>query len=126
MIGYMMFGTNDLLKSSSFYDKVLAPLEILKTDIDESYIGYANKSSPREVIFYITKPFDKKKATFGNGTMLALKAKSENIVDECHSISLKNKAINEGFPGIREGYGDRYYSYIRDLDNNKVCIFSES
>ena len=44
MIGYVMFGTNDLLKASSFYDKVLAPLEILKTDIDESYIGYANKS----------------------------------------------------------------------------------
>ena len=46
MIGYAMFGTNDVSKSSGFYDKILSPLDIIKVEIDNDYIGYANKASP--------------------------------------------------------------------------------
>ena len=74
MIGYAMFGTNDLIKSSDFYDKTLAPLEIVKRNIDQSFVGYANKHNLNEIIFYITKPYDQKNATYDNGTMLAFKA----------------------------------------------------
>tara|TARA_Y100001960_G_C14155566_1_gene578166 strand:+ start:110 stop:490 length:381 start_codon:yes stop_codon:yes gene_type:complete len=125
MIGFAMFGTNDLIKSSDFYDKTLAPLEIVKRNIDQSFVGYANKHNLNEIIFYITKPYDQKNATYGNGTMLAFKAKSKEIVNESHSVALKNGATNEGSPGLRKGYGNVYYSYIRDLDQNKICIYSE-
>mgnify|MGYP001192646714 FL=1 len=125
MIGYAMFGTNDVSKSAGFYDKILAPLDIIKVEIDNYYIGYANKASPREIIFYLTKPYNQKKASFGNGTMLAFKAKSNGVVDKCHSIALKNGAINEGPPGLREGYGNVYYSYFRDLDKNKICVYAD-
>ena len=63
MIGYVMFGTNNLIKSSDFYDKILAPLEIVKRNIDQSYAGYANKNNPDKIVFYITKPCDQKHAT---------------------------------------------------------------
>ena len=125
MIGYAMFGTNDVSKSSVFYDKILAPLDIIKVLIDNDYIGYANKTLQKEIIFYLTKPYNQEKASFGNGTMLAFKAKSNYVVDECHSIALKNGAINEGSPGLREGYGNVYYSYFRDLDNNKICVYAD-
>ena len=125
MIGYAMFGTNDVSKSSVFYDKILAPLDIIKVLIDNDYIGYANKTLQKEIIFYLTKPYNQEKASFGNGTMLAFKAKSNDVVDECHSIALKNGAINEGSPGLREGYGNVYYSYFRDLDNNKICVYAD-
>ena len=125
MIGYAMFGTNDVSKSSVFYDKILAPLDIIKVLIDNDYIGYANKTSQQEIIFYLTKPYNQEKASFGNGTMLAFKAKSNYVVDKCHSIALKNGAINEGSPGLREGYGNVYYSYFRDLDNNKICVYAD-
>ena len=125
MIGYAMFGTNDVSKSTGFYDKILTPLDIIKIEIDNNYIGYANKAAPQEIIFYLTKPYNQEKASFGNGTMLAFKAKSNQVVDECHSIALKNGAINEGSPGIREGYGNVYYSYFRDLDKNKICIYAD-
>ena len=125
MIGYAMFGTNDVSKSSVFYDKILAPLDIIKVLIDNDYIGYANKTLQKEIIFYLTKPYNQEKASFGNGTMLAFKAKSNDVVDKCHSIALKNGAINEGSPGLREGYGNVYYSYFRDLDNNKICVYAD-
>ena len=125
MIGYAMFGTNDVSESSGFYDKILSPLDIIKVEIDNDYIGYANKASPQEIIFYLTKPYNQEKASFGNGTMLAFKAKSNDVVDECHSIALKNGAINEGSPGLREGYENVYYSYFRDLDKNKLCVYAD-
>ena len=52
-------------------------------------------------------------------------ASSNKVVDDCHSIALRQGATNEGSPGLREGYGSTYYSYFRDLDNNKVCIYSK-
>ena len=57
--------------------------------------------------------------------MLAFKAKSKELVNEAHSIALKNRAANKGSPRLRKGYGNVYYSYIRDLDQNKMCIYSE-
>ena len=125
MIGYVMFGTNDVSKSTGFYDKILTPLDIIKIEIDNNYIGYANKAAPQEIIFYLTKPYNQEKASFGNGTMLAFKAKSNDVVDECHLIALKNGAINEGSPGLREGYGNVYYSYFRDPDKNKICVYAD-
>ena len=50
---------------------------------------------------------------------------AKDVVDECHSIALKNGAINEGSPGLREGYENVYYSYIRDLDKNKICVYAD-
>ena len=126
MIGYAMFGTNNIQESTNFYDMVLSKLGIIKIQIDNNYVGYANRKDPERVIFYITKPYNNELASFGNGTMLAFQANSNIIVDECHAAALKEGAVNEGLPGLRNGYGDTYYSYFRDLDNNKVCIYSEN
>ena len=125
MIGYVMFGTNNLKESTAFYDSFFEKLGIIKVEIEKEYVGYGIKKQPENVIFYITKPYNNKKASFGNGTMLAFEAISNKVVDDCHSIALMQGATNEGFPGFREGYGSIYYSYFRDLDKNKVCIYSK-
>ena len=123
MIGYVMFGTNNLKESTAFYDSFFDKLGIIKVEIEKEYVGYGIKKQPENVIFYITKPYNNKKASFGNGTMLAFEAISKKVVDDCHSIALMQGARNEGSPGFREGYGSTYYSYFRDLDKNKVCIY---
>tara|TARA_B100001094_G_C17970889_1_gene690226 strand:- start:111 stop:491 length:381 start_codon:yes stop_codon:yes gene_type:complete len=125
MIGYVMFGTNNITESTAFYDSFFDKLGIIKVEIQKGFVGYAIKKHPENVIFYLTKPYNNEKASFGNGTMLAFEASSNMVVSDCHSIALKQGAINEGSPGLREGYGSTYYSYFRDLDNNKVCIFSK-
>ena len=125
MIGYVMFGTNNITESTAFYDSFFDKLGIIKVEIEKEFIGYAIKKHPENVIFYLTKPYNNEKASFGNGTMIAFEASSNMVVNDCHSIALKLGAVNEGSPGLREGYGSTYYSYFRDLDNNKVCIFSK-
>tara|TARA_Y100001970_G_scaffold179051_1_gene217958 strand:- start:2294 stop:2470 length:177 start_codon:yes stop_codon:yes gene_type:complete len=57
--------------------------------------------------------------------MVALKAFSPEIVDNVFELALKNGATNEGNLGLREGYDNMYYSYFRDLDNNKICVYSK-
>ena len=118
VIGFVMIGTNDLEKSSKFYDAVLAHLGLKKVTITERYIAYGHGSDDDQVKFYITKPHNKKDATVGNGTMVALSAETKEAVDKFHATALENGAVDEGKPGARSD--GNYYSYIRDLDGNKI------
>ena len=124
MIGFVMIGTNDLEASSKFYDAILLPLGIIKVLTGERYIGYAKKNNPEKIEIYVTKPHNKKPATNGNGTMIALLADSKSNIDQFHSIALKNGAVNEGLPGPR--HDNNYYAYIRDADGNKICAYTTS
>ena len=113
-----MVGTNDLEKSSKFYDAVLAHLGLKRVTVTERYIGYGHSDDDDYVKFYITKPHNKETATFGNGTMVALSADTKEAVDKFYKTALENGAIDEGKPGERSD--GNYYSYIRDLDGNKI------
>ena len=124
MIGFVMIGTNNLEESSKFYDAILSPLGIIKVDSGERNIGYANKDNPEKIKLYITKPQNKEPATNGNGTMIALKTDSKTNVDKFHAIALENGGVNEGLPGLR--HDNNYYAYIRDLDGNKICAYTNS
>ena len=118
VIGFIMVGTNDLEKSSKFYDVVLAHLGLKRVTVTERYIGYGHSDDDDHVKFYITKPHNKETATFGNGTMVALSADTKEAVDKFYKTALENGAIDEGKPGERSD--GNYYSYIRDLDGNKI------
>tara|TARA_X000000368_G_scaffold372427_1_gene322788 strand:+ start:383 stop:769 length:387 start_codon:yes stop_codon:yes gene_type:complete len=118
VIGFVMVGTNDLEKSSNFYDSVLVHLDLKKVAITERYIGYGHSSDDDNVKFYITKPHNKETATFGNGSMVALSADTKEAVDKFYTTALENGAADEGKPGIRSD--GNYYGYIRDLDGNKI------
>ena len=119
IISFIMVGTNNLEKSSKFYDSIFVHLGLKKVITTERYIGYSNSDNPEEVKFYITKPHNKENATVGNGTMVALFADSKEAVNKFHAAAIKNGAINEGAPGIRSD--GNYYGYIRDNDGNKIA-----
>ena len=125
IISFVMVGTNDLEKSSKFYDAIFVHLGLKKIDTSESMVSHAHSKDPNEVKFYITKPYNKKPATIGNGTMIALLAESKEAVNKFHATALENGAVDEGAPGIRSD--GNYYGYVRDLDGNKItakCISS--
>ena len=125
VIGFVMVGTNDLEKSSKFYDAILAHLGMKRVTITERYIGYGHSSEDSGVKFYITKPHNKKNATAGNGTMVALSAETKEAVDKFYKTALENGATDEGAPGPRSD--GNYYGYIRDQEGNKItarCILS--
>ena len=124
MIRFVTLGTNDLKKSSDFYDEILKILDIIRVEQeDERYVGYAKEKTDKLAHFYIMSPFNKDKASIGNGTMISFDAKTPEKVNEIHKKGLELGAINEGDPGPR--HGENFYAYLRDLDGNKICMFAE-
>ena len=122
MFAFTTIGTNNLKKSSQFYDELLKTLDIVRVIQDERYVGYSKEDNLEIIEFYIMCPFDKKEATIGNGTMISFDGKTPEKVNDFHQKALKIGATNEGFPGPR--HGEDYYAYIRDLDGNKICAFA--
>ena len=126
MIGYVMVGTNDLEKAIQYYDEVLKVLDLIRKDTDEVCAGYTQKKGDGSIEFYITKPINKKTATFGNGTQVSFITNSSEIVDKFHEVSLKAGGTSEGSGGERPEGSGVYYSYTRDLDGNKICAFTNN
>ena len=126
MIGYVMVGTNDLDKAIIFYDDVLRELDLKRVETDSEYAAYAPMDKPKEIEFYITKPFNKEKATKGNGTQISFVTTSRQTVDKFHDTGLRAGGKSEGSGGERPANSGVYYSYIRDLDGNKICAFTNN
>lgn len=126
MIGYVMVGTNNLNDAITFYDKVLEVIGLDRNEtIEDDYAAYGAKGT-KDIEFYVTKPFNKKDATFGNGTQITFLTSSRSNVDKFHEIGLKAGGTSEGSGGERPEGSGVYYSYLRDLDGNKICAFTNS
>ena len=126
MIGYVMVGTNNLDQSIKFYDELLEVLDLERTEKDEVCAGYSQKNSNGKIEFYVTKPFNKEKATVGNGSQISFQTSSRELVDKFHDVGIKLGGASEGSGGERPKGSGVYYSYIRDLDGNKICAFTNS
>ena len=63
LFGFVMVGSNDLIRSAKFYDAIFIPLGIKKVKSTEKSIGYAKKNNLNEIEFYVTKPNNKEVAT---------------------------------------------------------------
>ena len=79
VIGFVMVGTNDLEKSSKFYDATLVHLGLKKITITERYIGYGHPNEDNEVKFYITKPYNKKQLLWATVQWLLYQQKQRKL-----------------------------------------------
>ncbi len=119
MIGYVTIGTNDMARAASFYDALLGEMGAKRMMENEQFVAWSVK--PDQPGLGVTKPFDKKPATVGNGVMVALMVDSTAKVDALHRKALQLGGSDEGAPGPRgEGF---YAGYFRDLDGNKLNFF---
>jgi predicted lactoylglutathione lyase len=124
MIGYMTLGTNDLPRSAKFYDTILTALgrqRMMGSEAD-GFIAWGEAGGGAGL--GLTKPFDGKPATVGNGVMAALACESARQVDEIYKLALSLGAKNEGPAGPRQGPPGFYAGYFRDLDGNKLNVFT--
>ena len=120
MIAYTTVGTNDLMRASAFYDALFAGVGAKRVMEFDRMVVWG--SSPTAPMFGVCTPFDGKKATIGNGVMIALGAGSKDQVDQLHRKALELGGADEGAPGSR-GPGF-YIGYFRDLDGNKLNFFA--
>lgn len=120
MIGYVTLGTNDFERAAAFYDELLSVYGATRALQTDKMILWSS-GKPGRPSLGIIKPYDKKPATAGNGTMVALAMNEPSKVDALHAKALSLGATDEGAPGPRTG--NFYGAYFRDLDGNKLCVF---
>lgn len=130
MFTYVCFGTNDLAAATRFYDAVLAPLGLSRCDIAgepdwDGWAGWGTYSDGglKELALWVCRPHNGQPATVGNGTMVALQARSWQQVEQAHAQALATGGRSEGAPGLRPHYSpDFYAAYVRDPDGNKLAF----
>jgi len=120
MLGYVTLGTNDLARAARFYDALAAELGVGRMMENEQFIAWGLPGGGAGI--GLTKPFDGKPATVGNGVMAAFAAKDRAQVDRLYNLAMSMGAKDEGAPGER---GPGFYAaYFRDPDGNKLNAFA--
>ena len=124
MIGYVVLGTNDLPRAASFYDELLAEMGATRM-MELGERGYAWAVAMDKPMLCIMTPYDGQPATVGNGVMAGIAADSRDQVDRLYKKAIELGGSDEGPPGLRAEGGDGFYAaYFRDLDGNKLDVFS--
>ena len=119
MIGYVTVGTNDMVRGAKFYDALAAEMGVSRMMESDQFIAWGAPGGGAGI--GLTKPFDGKVATVGNGVMVALEPKDKDQVQRLYDIALANGGSCEGAPGPR---GESFYAgYFRDPDGNKLNAF---
>lgn len=121
MIGYVTLGTNNMAKAVEFYDQLLATIGAGRFMESDQFVAWAK--GPEQPGLSVTVPFDKNKATVGNGIMIALEMESNEQVNEFYAKAIELGATDEGKPGFRDEVPGFYAGYFRDLDGNKLNAF---
>ena len=127
MLNYITIGANDVPRSGRFYAAILVPLGYERKDAADA-VEFTLPDVPDRVdghgAVYVKKPYDGKEATVGNGSMAAFRAETHDMVCTLHAAGLAAGGSDEGTPGFRDEYGDRFYvGYLRDPLGHKVAIF---
>ena len=125
MIGYATVGTNDIDRARSFYDALFGSIGAKRImEFPESGFTMYGTSHNRPAVA-VTRPYNKKEATPGNGAMVAIVMDSRDKVDSFYARALELGGTDEGPPGLRSPEGDSafYGAYFRDPDGNKFCAF---
>lgn len=115
-MNYFVVGTNNMEAATKFYDSLFEQSEVNRvpsTDRMTYWLG-------EDFAFAIAIPFDEKPATNGNGTMVGFGVGSIEEVKRLHRRAIELGGTCEGEPNQK---GPRFSGYVRDLDNNKICLF---
>lgn len=126
MIGYITLGTNRYEEAAAFYDALFASIDKGRVWEDERFICWGAAPDTKvgamhPALFSIVKPYDGKRATVGNGVMVALGLETSAQVDAFYNKALALGATDDGAPGSRSKHF--YGCYFRDLDGNKLAAY---
>jgi catechol 2,3-dioxygenase-like lactoylglutathione lyase family enzyme len=117
MFSHIMVGTNDLDRAKSFYDALLATLDVPPGFVDRHRVFYRTPTGT----FGVSIPIDGGPATHANGGTIGFACKSPEQADAWHAAGIAAGGTTcEDPPGVREP-SKLYLAYLRDPDGNKLC-----
>jgi len=116
-ICHASLGTMDVTKAKKFYQPLLKTLAIELVCEYQHAIAFG-KGYPE---FWLQIPFDKQLSSNGNGVHFGFVATSKSQVNEFFLKAIELGAKDNGQPGERPEYGDKYYGcFVVDLEGNKI------
>lgn len=124
MLSHVHIGIKDFERALSFYQGVMNELGFaLKfVEPEKPLAGWMQPGRERP-LFLIGRRKNGKRATPGNGQMVALLAPNRNAVDRCYVKAIATGAQSEGPPGLRPHYHAHYYgAYFRDPEGDKLRV----
>lgn len=117
MIDHLSIAVRDLERSTSFYAKVLAPLELTRLVDRGDRIGFG-KRYPE--IWLNARP-EMAPIAADTGAHMALRAPSPEAVTAFHAAALAHGGTCDGPPGPRQASVTTYFgAFIRDPDGNRI------
>jgi predicted lactoylglutathione lyase len=114
-MNYFVVGTNDMPAATAFYNALFEGQSLNRMAPSDRMTYWLGD----DFAFAVAIPFDEQPAINGNGTMVGFNVGSKEVVDELYQRALELGGSSEGEPGQR---GPKYSAYVRDLDNNKLCL----
>lgn len=121
MLDHIGFAVSDAERSRQFYEAALAPLGItllmtVTPDVTESGGTAHGFGSDDDAFFWVG---DNERV--GQGTHVAFRATSREVVDTFHQAALAAGGTDNGAPGLRPNYGPNYYAaFVLDPDGNNI------
>jgi len=117
MLDHVSLGVADFDRSQAFYDRVLAPLGMVRCF---NFPGVAGYGADGRAVFWIGRP-DERSPQPSAGTHLAFSAKDRPSVDAFHAAALAAGGRDNGAPGLRPLYHPNYYgAFAFDPDGHKI------
>src|ERR1041384_1339385 len=110
MFAYICLGSADLARSATFYDATLGVLGYRRCDTSaesetswSGWIGWGlyEQGGAVQDALWVCKPYNGGPASAGNGSMVALWARSWAQVEAFHTAALAHGGTSEGAPGLR-------------------------
>ena len=123
MGSYVTLSANDVEEAHAFYDAVLAEIDWASHMSFPGWRAYSERGSGEGLVLWVCRPFDGETATVGNGSMVGFTVPTPALVDAFYAVAMENGAADEGAPGHRPQYGEKWYAaYLRDPTGNKLAV----
>lgn len=118
MLHHLSLGVSNLQRAASFYDAALAALGYVRVWSDATAIGYGPAGEGDKLAIKLA----------GTGVVvpgprfhIAFAAPSRKAVQDFHAEAIKHGGRDNGTPGLRPAYGERYYAaFVIDPDGHPI------
>lgn len=125
MIDHITITVRNLSKSKVFYEKALAPLgmRVNLGSSDEEFWGFGAADAP-EFEVMVGRFFVSQSDTLhpvSPSAHIAFRSESREAVRAFHAAALSVGGEDNGAPGPRTEYGERYFAaFVKDPDGNNI------